>query len=339
MPIKNGLLAAFLTICLMFVSPLVVFARDLIPGGHNIGVELKSDGLMISGTYDVKYENAVYNPNRDSDIKKGDLLVRVGSNKVEDLSGLLSVLKKDFEGKDSIDVTIVRNKQEQLKSLKLIKDEYGNIKTGLFIKEKVLGLGTLTYYDPVNMTYGSLGHEMVDTNFSPGVDLSFGTIYGSDVRQIKKSINGKPGEKIASINKKEILGEVNKNNRYGVYGTYTKGPNERLVLEVGIREDVKLGNAQIWTVVKDDKIEKFDIEIVGLKKQDKKDIKGISFRVVDKRLLNISNGIVAGMSGSPIVQDNKIIGAVTHVLVDKVQYGHGIFIEWMLEESDALVRS
>ena len=218
----------------------------------------------------------------------------------------------------------------------MLKDEYGNIKTGLFIKERLLGIGTVTYYDPENGTYGALGHEMNDASYSPSIDLSFGTIYSSDVTLIRKSKNGKPGEKIASINEEEILGEVEKNNEYGIYGKYTVNVDDYVSLEVGEKEDVKLGKAQIWTVIHGDKVEKFDIEIVSLKDQAKQSVKGISFKIVDERLLDITNGIVAGMSGSPIIQNNKIIGAVTHVLVDKVEYGYGIFIEWMLEESNNL---
>jgi len=177
---------------------------------------------------------------------------------------------------------------------------------------------------------------MNDASYSPSIDLSFGTIYSSDVTLIRKSKDGKPGEKIASINENEILGEVKKNNEYGIYGKYTVNVDDYVSLEVGKKEDVKLGKAQIWTVIHGDEVEKFDIEKVSLKSQSKQSVKGISFKVVDKRLLDITNGIVAGMSGSPIIQDNKIIGAVTHVLVDNVEYGYGIFIEWMLEESNNL---
>ena len=120
----------------------------------------------------------------------------------------------------------------------------------------------------------------------------------------------------------------------GIYGTYTVNVDDYVTLEVGEKEEVELGNAQIWTVIHGDQVEKFDIEIVSLKKQDKQDVKGISFKVVDKRLLNITNGIVAGMSGSPIIQNNKIIGAVTHVEVDKPGRGYGIFITTMLEEGE-----
>ena len=336
MPKRSGLLTFILTFFMTLASPITILAKDVVIGGQNIGIELRSNGLLISGTYDVKENEKNYNPKSDSDIRKGDLIVRVGEDSISSLNDLVTILKEKYSDVKSARITIIRDGKEYVKTLKLIKDEYGNIKTGLFIKERLLGIGTVTYYDPENGTYGALGHEMNDASYSPSIDLSFGTIYSSDVTLIRKSKNGNPGEKIASINEDEVLGEVVKNNEYGIYGKYTVNVDDLVSLEVGEREDVKLGNAQIWTVIHGDKVEKFDIEIVSLKDQDKQSVKGISFKIVDKRLLNITNGIVAGMSGSPIIQDNKIIGAVTHVLVDKVDYGYGIFIEWMLEESNSV---
>lgn len=336
MPKRSGLLTLLLTFFMAITSPVAILAKDLVIGGQNIGIELKSNGLLISGTYDVKQNGKIYNPKSDSDIRKGDLIVGIDENRITSLNDLATILKKEYADKDSAKITILRDGITYTKVLKLIKDDYGNIKTGLFIKERLLGIGTITYYDEETHTYGALGHEMNDASYSPSIDLSFGTIYSSDVTLIRKSKNGNPGEKIATINEDEILGEVVKNNEYGIYGKYSVNVDDYVSLEVGKKEDVKLGNAQIWTVIHGDKVEKFDIEIVSIKKQAKQGIKGISFKVVDKRLLDTTNGIVAGMSGSPIIQDNKIIGAVTHVLVDKVEYGYGIFIEWMLEESNNL---
>ena len=336
MPKKSGLLTLILTLFMAITSPMTILAKDVVIGGQNIGIELRSNGLLISGTYDVKQNGKIYNPKSNSDIKKGDLIISVGENSVNSLNDLVTILKEEYADKSSAKVTILRDGITYTKTLNLIKDEYGNIKTGLFIKERLLGIGTVTYYDPENGTYGALGHEMNDASYSPSIDLSFGTIYSSDVTLIRKSKNGAPGEKIASINEDEVLGEVVKNNEYGIYGKYTVNVDDYVSLEVGDKDSVKLGKAQIWTVIHGDKVEKFDIEIVSVKSQDKQSIKGISFKIVDERLLNITNGIVAGMSGSPIIQDNKIIGAVTHVLVDKVDYGYGIFIEWMLEESSSI---
>ena len=336
MPKRSGLLTLLLTFFMAIASPITILAKDLVIGGQNIGIELKSNGLLISGTYDVKENKKTYNPKDDSDIRKGDLIISIGEDRVNSLNDLVTILKEKYADENNASIKIIRDGVTYTKKLKLIKDEYGNIKTGLFIKESLLGIGTITYYDEENGTYGALGHEMNDASYSPSIDLSFGTIYSSDVTLIRKSKNGNPGEKIASINEDEILGEVEKNNQYGIYGKYNVNVDDYVKLEVGKKDDVELGKAQIWTVIHGDKVEKFDIEIVSLKDQDKQNVKGISFKIVDKRLLNITNGIVAGMSGSPIIQNNKIIGAVTHVLVDKVEYGYGIFIEWMLEESDNL---
>ena len=244
---------------------------------------------------------------------------------------LLDVLKNNY--KEKINVTLYRNGAIINRELKLIKDNNNNIKTGLYIKDSLLGIGTITYYDPSLSVYGALGHKMSDSNGDE--QLIDGSIYESEVKNIRKSQNGDPGEKIASINKKEVIGSVEKNNTYGIYGEYVNVVKDELIETASINE-VKKGKAYIYTVIEDDKIDKFEIEITNISKQNTKDIKGITFKITDKKLLNVSNGVVAGMSGSPIVQNGKLIGAVTHVVVDNVRYGYGIFIDWMLEESDSL---
>ena len=165
--------------------------------------------------------------------------------------------------------------------------------------------------------------------------LVTGNIYSSNVKKINKSKNGNPGEKIASINKNDLLGDIQVNNDYGIYGEYVNVVKDELIETASI-EEVKEGRAYIYTVINNNIVEPFEIEITNIKKQNSKDIKGITFKVTDKRLLDITNGVVAGMSGSPIVQDGKLIGAVTHVVVDNVKYGYGIFIDWMLLESQSI---
>jgi len=330
MPIKKRYITLIFAFFFTFF-PSLVEAKSVYLGGDSIGIEIINEGLLVSGTYDVKDKRNIYNPSADSDIKKGDILFKVENSKVNTLEELLNVLKNNY--KEKINVTLYRDGAIINRELKLIKDSNNNIKTGLYIKDSLLGIGTITYYDPSLSVYGALGHKMSDSNSRE--HLIDGNIYESEVKSIKKSKNGDPGEKIASVDKSEIIGNVEKNNNYGVYGEYVNVVKDELIETASINE-VNRGKAYIYTVIDDDKIEKFEIEITNVSKQNTKDIKGITFKITDKRLLNVSNGVVAGMSGSPIVQNNKLIGAVTHVVVDNVKYGYGIFIDWMLEESDSL---
>ena len=314
----------------MFFAPLID-AKEVYLGGNSIGIEVINEGLLISGTYDVRDKGKIYNPSVNDDIKKGDILVKVENTKVNTLNEFIDVIKNNSN--EYINVSLYRNNSLIGRKLKLIKDDDGSIKTGIYVKDNLLGIGTITYYDPSNTAYGALGHKMSDSNSDER--LVTGNIYSSNVKKINKSKNGNPGEKIASINKNDLLGDIQVNNDYGIYGEYVNVVKDELIETASI-EEVKEGRAYIYTVINNNIVEPFEIEITNVKKQNSKDIKGITFKVTDKRLLDITNGVVAGMSGSPIVQDGKLIGAVTHVVVDNVKYGYGIFIDWMLLESQSI---
>lgn len=333
MPIKKR----YITLLFAFffsIFPSLIQAKEVYLGGENIGIEISNKGLLISGTYDVKNDRYIYNPSADSDVKKGDILLKIENSSVNSLKELLTYIKTNCSNKKSVEITILRNGATYQKTLQLIKDEKNNIKTGLYIKENLLGIGTITYYDPENNIYGALGHEMSDSNNKKATFLE-GKIYESDVTYIRSSKNGDPGEKVATIDKNTIIGDIQKNTEYGIYGSYVNVVKDKLI-ETATIDEVKKGKAYIYTVIEKDKVENFEIEITNVKKQNNQDIKGITFKITDKRLLNTSNGVVAGMSGSPIVQNGKLVGAVTHVIVDNVEYGYGIYIDWMLEESQAL---
>lgn len=333
MPIKRRYITLIFAF-LFFMFPSLIDAKQVYLGGENIGIEISNEGLVISGTYDVKNGRNIYNPSANSDIKKGDILLKIESTNVNTLDELLSYIKNNCQNKEDVNVTIIRNGAAYQRTLKLIKDEKNSIKTGLYIKDNILGIGTITYFDPEDKIYGALGHEMSDSSSKRATFIE-GKIYKSDVTLIKKSENGDPGEKVATIDKETILGDIQKNTVYGIYGEYVNVVKDELI-ETAPIDEVSKGKAYIYTVVKDNKVEKFEIEITDIKKQSSQDVKGITFKIVDKNLLSISNGVVAGMSGSPIVQNNKLIGAVTHVIVDNVHYGYGVFIDWMLEESQSL---
>ena len=320
---------------MLVFSPTSLYAKTLVLGGQNVGIELKSNGLLVSGTYKFMVGNKMYNPT-SAGIKRGDIIVAVDNKTINSVDDLYSVLSSYDGYKEEIKMTVLRDYESfDIETWIGRESAASKWKTGLFVKERVLGIGTITYYDLENKTYGALGHKMggIDGN----EDLfQNGTLYSSDVKGVKKSSDGKPGEKIATIDESIKLGDVHINNDYGVYGIIHSDTSSYLVMESAPMDEVEKGKAYIYTTVDGDKLDKFEIEIVHLKKQNKIDTKGITFKVTDKRLLNKTNGIVAGMSGSPIVQNGKIVGAITHVLIDKVNYGYGIYIDFMLEQSETI---
>ncbi|MBQ9730897.1 MAG: PDZ domain-containing protein [Bacilli bacterium] len=329
------ILKALLIALFIIFSPLtIVFGKQVILGGDNIGIELDFEGILISGTYDIKYNNITYNP-VDSDIKKGDYIISINSNKVETSKDLIQYINK-LDKTQEVSLTILRNNKQINRNLLVINNN-GNWKTGLMIKDHILGIGTVTYYDSNHNTYAALGHEISDSSSGQVIKIEGGTIYSSNVTGVTKSINGKPGEKIATIDKENELGSIIKNTKYGIYGETEVIPDDGIYIETASIDEVQLGKAEIWTVLKGNIKKKYDIEITNIKKQDKKDIKGITFKIVDKELLNNTNGVIQGMSGSPIVQNGKLIGAITHVIVSDVTTGYGIHINWMIETEESLV--
>lgn len=303
-----------------------------LPGGENVAIEVKAAGLLVTGTYDLITPNGTYNPSKDNDILRGDLIYEVNDTKISSINDLPSLITDKTKDEYNLPVKLYRNHESYDKILKLIKiDKDGNLKTGLLVKDRILGIGTVSIYNTKTNSYAALGHQFVDNDFSNVVELTTGNIYDSEVVGIRKSSNGTPGEKVAQINEKMHLGTIIKNNSFGIYGQVNKLPNKK-PMAIKKQEDVKIGPAEIYTVMKNKTIGKYKIKIISLKKQESIQSKGITFEIVDKDLLNMSNGIIQGMSGSTIVQDNKIVGAVTHVLVDDVKKGYGIYIEWMIQE-------
>ncbi|ERJ13770.1 SpoIVB peptidase [Haloplasma contractile] len=310
----------------------------LTPGGETIGIEIETNVVVID-TYSVKTNVGKVNPAKVADIRSGDILLNIDGIRIKDIDDLKETLMEYKNNQNKpMNILIKRNGRLLTKKVYPAKSKNDTLSLGLYLKDNVLGIGTLTFiYN--NQQFGALGHQIKDRNNSlKEEELVFGKIKRAEVTSIKKSTNGKPGEKRAIIGKGEI-GKVNNNTITGIYGNINTHSNLRSKnkLPIATQDEVKLGSAKIYTVINGNQIETFDVEIISAEKQSKKDIKGIKLRITDERLLSKTGGIIQGMSGSPIIQDGKIIGAVTHVLVDDTTVGYGVYIEFMLEELGIIV--
>ncbi len=323
---------SLLTLLLIFLFPISVFSYSnyLIPGGESIGIKINTDGLVVIGYYKVGGEYIAKN-----NIKIGDIITKVNGQDISDISDLSKLIDESILNNKKVDIEINRD-GEIINTELTIKKEGKIYKTGIYIKDSIIGIGTLTYIDPETKTYGALGHEIKMSENSNIVKIKKGNILESYVNGIDKSRNGYVGSKNASISYSKILGNVLKNTNKGIYGKWnTSLPNKEL-LEVVEFKDIKLGEAYIYTVTDNDNIEKYKINILD-KYDSKKDTqKSFSFEIVDEKLLSKTGGIVQGMSGSPIIQNNKVIGSVTNVVIDNVKMGYGISIITMLEEGDKI---
>ena len=295
----------------------------LIPSGENFVFKLNTNGVVVTGTYDVISNNVTYNPS-SNDIKKGDVIVEANNKKITKIDDLSSLLK------DSSKVSVKIKRKEEFLYRDLYIYKVNNIaRSGLYVKDRVIGVGTLTYIDPSSMTFGGLGHEVIDNDTSSLVDLSSGEIYANEVISITKGTNMHPGEKVSNTSFDNKIGNVLLNTKYGMFGNYYKSISSYKSYEMAYKNEIKKGEAEILTCVKGSEVRSYKIDITSLKKQDNQGTKGISFKITDEELLSLSGGVYSGMSGSPIIQNNRIIGAVTHVLVDNIQYGYGIYIDNM----------
>ena len=313
----------FLCLSLFWPISVLAYSDEVILGGSTIGINIESD-VMVIGFYkiDGKYHK--------SDLVEGDIIVKVEDIEIHSINDLSAALEK-YVGEDEITITYLRGNKEDTTQLSLYLED-GVYKTGLYVKDGVTGIGTLTFIDPATNTYGALGHEVLESTTSKIVEVRTGSIFENSITSIDSSSNGSPGSKNAKFYYNHIYGDIDKNTQFGIYGTYTKEYDDTSLIEVADSSEVKIGPAIIYTVLEDEKVEKFEIEITKI--NENSEIKNISFEITDQELLDKTGGVVQGMSGSPIVQNGKLVGAVTHVVTDNVTTGYGLFITTMLEESE-----
>lgn len=315
-----------LLMLLLIPMNLLAYSENIIVGGETIGIEAYSKGVVVVGFYKV---NGKYIASET--LKVGDTILEIEGVSVSSIKEMTSLIDKNIKN-GKVNALIKRNNKTKKVVLNLVKD--GSVyKTGLYIKEKVTGIGTLTFIDPETKIYGSLGHEIMISESTNRVEVRKGEIYKSFVNGIDRSINGRVGSKNASIDYQTELGTVTKNTSVGIYGIYNKTINKETT-SVAKWEEINLGKAVIRTITDGSKIEEYEIDITSLNRNAIDTNKSITFKVTDKTLMEKTGGIVQGMSGSPIIQNDKIIGAVTHVVIDEVNKGYAVFIRTMLEEGE-----
>lgn len=315
---------AFILFLLTLVMPYMVYAYSdyIYAGGDAVGIQIKSNGVLVVGSYDVGGKNLL----KDAKLQIGDMITSVDGSKVSSSSDFTSFIKN----KNSVDISYVRGDKEYNTKLQIIKE--GSVyKSGLYVKDNITGIGTLTFIDPETKNFGALGHEIIEKTTGKLFDANSGTIFDSVVTGIQISKNGIPGAKNARYDMDSVVGKVYENTKKGIFGEYTGDVLNKKLYEVGEFSEVKVGPASILTVIKGTEISECDISIIKINDGD---IKNILFEITDKNLLDKTGGIVQGMSGSPIIQDGKIIGAVTHVVIDNPVKGYGIYIGSMLEEAE-----
>ena len=319
----------FLLLLFLTIIPInaLAYSDRIIAGGQNIGISLNSKGVLIVGIYEVNNTS----PAKEAGLNKGDIIEKINGNQISSIEDMANEINKVKD--ENINVTYIRNDKSKETNLKLYKDENNIYKTGLYVKDSVTGIGTLTFIDPNTKKFGALGHEIQEQTTGEIFEINNGTIFSSKVTGILPSTDGSPGEKKAEYDKTNTTGEVKENTISGIFGNYQAEFNQNKTYKVAKPEEIKKGKAKILTVLNDTKVQEYNINITQINDKNQK-TKNFVFEITDKELLNKTNGIIQGMSGSPIIQGDNIIGAVTHVVVNDPHKGYGIFITNMLEEAE-----
>ncbi|MEK4378535.1 SpoIVB peptidase [Bacillus sp. FSL R5-0434] len=310
----------------------------VIPGGQSIGVKLHSVGVLVVGFHQVNTSEGKKSPGESAGITAGDIIIEMNGQKIEKMNDVAPFIQKAGNTGESLDLLIKRDKQKIKTKLIPQKDEAeGKYRIGLYIRDSAAGIGTMTFYEPKTKKYGALGHVISDMDTKKPIVVEDGEIVKSTVTSIEKGTGGNPGEKLARFSsERKTIGNINRNSPFGIFGTLHQPIKNKIsdkALPVAFSNEVKKGPAEILTVIDDDKVEKFDIEIVSTTPQKFPATKGMVLKITDPRLLKETGGIVQGMSGSPIIQNGKVVGAVTHVFVNDPTSGYGVHIEWMLSEA------
>ncbi len=285
----------------------LAYSNEVMLGGKTIGITAEAQGILVVGFYKVDGSFLQSNPK----IKEGDYITKVGNSEIFDISELSNLIKKNAED-GIVNLSVKRGNKEFLSKIN-IKEEGGVIKTGMYVKDSITGIGTLTFIDPENMIFGALGHEIIESNTNKILEVNGGKIFENSITSIDKSERGIPGSKNASFYYENEFGNIIDNTINGIYGNYTSDTNDFKNVTIAKNDEIKIGPAVIYTVTENETIETYDINITKINKDN--DIKNLNIEITDKDLLNKTGGVVQGMSGSPILQNGKLIGAVTQVII------------------------
>lgn len=299
-------------------------------GGDCLGFALESKGLTVVGSNYIFTQNGAVNPFVDSGLKVGDVITNLAGEKVDSIEKLNDILSR-CNG-EKLSVIVLRDGKEVGLEIQPALDMFsGSYKLGIWIKNNTEGVGTLTFVEDETLRFGSLGHAIYSSGDTI-LDAKTGNIYDCKVLGIKRGTDGVPGEIMGTFSKTNPLGDIDKNCEYGVFGYVTDERilDEKPLINIGGRSTVKPGKATIYCALNGEDVKPYEIEIIKANYQTSSSEKSMVFRVVDKTLLSLTGGIIQGMSGSPIVQDGKIVGAVTHVFVNDPTKGFGLYLDWML---------
>lgn len=308
----------------------VIPKTTVIPIGKAIGMKLYTDGVLVVGMSEINGKK----PYENSGIQEGDRIVEINHEKIDSTNDLIETVNQ-CDG-TVLEVTYKRDEETMTASIQPVKINEDEYKLGLWVRDAAAGVGTMTFYEPSSGMFAALGHGITDIDTSELISIASGELVTTQILSIVKGEKGVPGEVRGTIEKSTLLGTISKNTNYGVYGKVTNpirlSINQSSEMEVALRNEIKTGKAQILCQLDNGKVEGYDIEIQKLFLNNNENNKSMLIKVTDERLLDKTGGIIQGMSGAPIIQNGKFIGAVTHVLINDPTVGYGVFADIMIKQ-------
>lgn len=308
----------------------VIPKTTVVPMGNAIGMKLYTAGVLVVGMSEIEGKK----PYENSGIKEGDRIVQINQNQIDNTDDLMEAVNQSNGNK--ISVQYVRDEKTITTSIKPVKNSSNEYKIGLWVRDAAAGVGTLTFYEPASGMFATLGHGIMDIDTSDLIKIANGELVTTNILSITKGTKGNPGEIRGTIEAGHTIGNISKNTKFGVFGTLNKTPyltvSDENAMQVALREEIKTDKAQIICELENGKKEYYDIEIQKVFVNNNKDNKSMLIKITDLKLLKKTGGIIQGMSGAPIIQNGKFVGAVTHVLVNDPTIGYGVFADIMLKQ-------
>ena len=328
--IKTGVLSLVAAIIIACSPGALAAGRDLIPMGGVVGISLRSEGVMVIDVPETTRDGKASSPAKTAGIIPGDIIVKIGRSSITSRADLKPALEKLKDG--PVKVEIVRAEKHLALELVPHRNEAGGLELGISMRDGIVGIGTLTFYDPETGYYGALGHAINDTETGSLMPLKNGSISQAEVADVMIGEAGAPGQLYGVFDVDNAIGSVTMNSQAGMFGVLNKdfAPSSDAAMPSAAGSEIRVGPAKILSTVSGSDVKEYDIEISRIYTGSEAVGRSMMITVTDPALIAITGGIVQGMSGSPIIQNGKLIGAVTHVLVNNPKKGYGISIEKML---------
>ena len=308
----------------------------VIPVGNIAGVKLYTNGVLVVGMSEIEGEdNKTYKPYENTGIEEGDTIVKINDNLVNSTDELIE--KVNMSKGEKVEIEYIHEEETKECSITPVKTNEEEYKLGLWVRDSAAGVGTVTFYEPATQSFGALGHGITDIDTGDLLNIASGEFVTAEILNIKKGEDGNPGKIQGTVEEQETIGEITKNTEFGIYGKIQDLSSLNIdtskEMEVAMRDEIELGKATILCSLDNQTVKEYEIEITKIYKDNHYNNKSMEIKVTDEELIEKTGGIIQGMSGAPIIQNGKFIGAVTHVLVNSSTEGYAIFGDLMLKQS------